>query len=311
MSFKPQIQGIQLKTDLDLDFYLPRLVELFVMDRRSSGCAAGTLIFYSQKLQHFLDYCDSQMVHSIKEIDANFIRSYMINLEEKGHNRGGLHAHFRSLRTFLKWYESEVEGWPNPINRVKAPRLNQEVLPPVSNSVALSLLSVCDKSTVFGCRDAAIILTLLDTGLRATELCNLNRYDLDQLGTVFVHLGKGRKDRIVFIGKKTKSAIKRYLNMRKDNNPALFLSKQGDRLTYDGLRQIISRKSTDAGVNEPSLHSFRRAFAINMLRAGVDIHTLSRLMGHSDISILSRYLKIEDSDIRAAHKKAGPVDGMG
>jgi integrase/recombinase XerC/integrase/recombinase XerD len=310
MSFKTHVQGTPLKTDLDIDFYIPRLVELFVMDRRSSGCAAGTLIFYSQKLQHFIDYCDSQLVHSIKEIDANLIRSYMITLEEKGHNKGGLHAHFRSLRTFLKWYENEVEGWPNPINKVKAPRLNNEVLPPVSIEVARALLSTCNKSTAFGCRDAAIILTLLDTGLRASELCHLNRNDVDQIGTVYVHLGKGRKDRLTFIGKKTKSMIKKYLILRKDNNPALFLTKSGERLTYDALRQIISRRSTEAGVEEPSLHSFRRGFALAMLRSGVDIHTLSRLMGHSDISILSRYLKIDDSDIRTAHKKGNPVDNI-
>jgi integrase/recombinase XerD len=308
METKDQIQGIVPK--LDLDVYLSRLVELFIMDRRSSGAAAGTIKFYSQKLQHFVDFCDGQLVKSITGIDANLLRLYMISLEEKGHNKGGLHAHYRAMRTFLLWYEAELDpaGWINPIKKLKAPRLPQEILPPVSIETVKALLKTCDKDTIFGMRDYAIILLLFDTGLRASEVLSLNRNDTDPTGAIFVHHGKGNKDRFAYIGKKSRLMVKKYLRLRTDEHPALFLSRLQERLTYDGLREIISRRAKAAGIKEPSLHSFRRAFALNMLRSGIDIHTLAKLMGHSGVVILAKYLKIDDTDTRAAHRKGNPVD---
>ncbi|HET8685343.1 MAG TPA: tyrosine-type recombinase/integrase, partial [Methanosarcina sp.] len=82
-------------------------------------------------------------------------------------------------------------------------------------------------------------------------------------------------------------------------------------LTYGGLRGIITRRSKQVGISTPSLHSFRRAFAINMLRAGVDLVTLARLMGHTSLTVLQRYLKQIPDDLRIAHAKGSPVDQRG
>ena len=88
----------------------------------------------------------------------------------------------------------------------------------------------------------------------------------------------------------------------------LWVSVQGNRLTYWGLRQVIRRRAEKAGVPAPSLHSFRRAFALLCLRNGADVYSLQKLMGHSDLSVLRRYLKQTEDDLRATHEKHGPVD---
>ena len=85
----------------------------------------------------------------------------------------------------------------------------------------------------------------------------------------------------------------------------------GERLTYFGLRQIIRRRAVAAKVDTPSLHSFRRAFALNMLRAGVDIFSLQKLMGHAEWQVLNRYLAQSTEDIAAAHRVGSPVDMNG
>jgi integrase/recombinase XerD len=79
-------------------------------------------------------------------------------------------------------------------------------------------------------------------------------------------------------------------------------------LSYDGLREVLTRRAADAKVKQPSLHSFRRAFALAMLRNGTDIYTLAKLMGHEGITVLQRYLKQTYQDTEAAHRRAGPVD---
>jgi len=84
-----------------------------------------------------------------------------------------------------------------------------------------------------------------------------------------------------------------------------------ERLVYDGLRSILTRRAQEAGVEEPALHDFRRAFALSMLRNGMDIFTLAKLMGHEGISVLQRYLKQTNLDTEEAHRRAGPVDNAG
>lgn len=88
----------------------------------------------------------------------------------------------------------------------------------------------------------------------------------------------------------------------------LWATANGQRLTYWGLRQVIRRRAKAAGVPVPGLHSFRRAFAILSLRGGVDLVSLQRLMGHSDLSVIKRYLAQTEGDLKAAHAKGGPVD---
>jgi integrase/recombinase XerD len=103
--------------------------------------------------------------------------------------------------------------------------------------------------------------------------------------------------------------MRSYLRMHPNQNPALFISKDGERLTYDGLRQLLERRAKSAKLcNKPTLHGFRRAFALNMLRSGVDIFALQRLMGHADLQVLRRYLAQNDEDNQLAHMRGGPVD---
>lgn len=296
--------------NLDIDTYLPRQVELFILDRRAAGLSSRTVDYYIDKLKPFIEFCEGQLIKSVLKVDAQVLREYMLSLAGSGHNKGGQHAHYRAVRAFLYWFELEMEpaGWKNPIKKVRAPKVPQEILKPVKIDEVKELLKACDKSNIFGLRDAAIFYMLFDTGLRASELLSLNRSDVDQIGTVTVRHGKGGKDRIVFIGKKSRLALRRYLNARRDELPPLFLSRYQDRLDYDGLRAIVERRAAEVHLSKITLHSFRRAFALNMLRAGTDIHTLAKLMGHSNVTILAKYLKIDETDTRAAHHRGNPVD---
>jgi integrase/recombinase XerD len=127
---------------------------------------------------------------------------------EDGHNPGGQHAAYRVLKTFLRWYEfeAEPEGWRNPITKVKAPRLTEEPMEPVDVQDVNKMACACDGSFL-GRRDKAVLLFLLDTGLRARELLQLDLEDIDLVsGSVLVRLGKGRKPRTVFLGQSNKES---------------------------------------------------------------------------------------------------------
>jgi integrase len=166
--------------------------------------------------------------------------------------------------------------------------------------------------TVASIWDAAILICLLDTGARASEFLNVDLEDLNQAsGTILIRHGKGSKPREVYLGRLSKQILRKYLKHRTDNSLALWVTHPrfgSGRLSYDGLREVLTRRAADAQVEEPSLHDFRRAFALAMLRNGTDVYTLAKLMGHEGITVLQRYLKQTYQDTEAAHRRAGPVD---
>ena len=116
---------------------------------------------------------------------------------------------------------------------------------------------------------------------------------------------------MVFIGKETKKAVRAYLRERNDSLRALWVTHdQGKRLAYGGLRALLERHAKMAGIDAPTAHGFRRAFAITMLRQGTDLVTLARLMGHSNLKVLQRYLRQLPEDLQMAHRNAAPVDSF-
>ncbi|MBN2549685.1 MAG: tyrosine-type recombinase/integrase [Anaerolineales bacterium] len=283
-----------------------------MLDRKAQNFAPGTIIFYRTMLSLFAKFCEARAITTIDQISPDELRRYLNWLEETGHNPGGIHAAYRAVKTFMRWLwdELEPEG-KNPIEKVKAPRLAIEPLDPANLDDVGAMLAVCN-SDFHGLRDKAIMLFLLDTGARAAECLALDLDDCDLVtGAILIRVGKGRKPRTVFTGQKTRKALRAYLKLRHDTNPAVWVTAQGERLGYVGLRAVMTRRAETAKVKPPELHSFRRAFALGMLRNGVDVYSLQSLMGHSDLQVLRRYLKQTDSDLAAAHRKGSPVDSMG
>ena len=297
---------------LVLDTYLETWIDAFLFDRKAQHLSKCTLIFYRNYLKLFTKYCDTQLITKIDQIEPGTIRQYMVWLENTNHNPGGVHAAYRSLRAFLFWWENETEpeGWKNPIRKVKAPKVGLDPLEPVSLETVKALIDTCERDNFNGIRDKAMFMCLLDTGARASEFMNINLTDINPYtGEILIREGKGRKPRTVFIGQKSRKAIRQYLRLRNDTTPALWVTvNRTERLTYWGLKDMVVRRSKLAGIKPPEIHAFRRQFAISCLRAGMNIYFLQNLMGHADLQVLNRYLKQTNQDVSEAHRQAGPVD---
>jgi integrase/recombinase XerD len=308
----------EIQTDLGNTLFVDSFQD-FIVDwanqfyqvKKSEGISSYTLIFYKQQLNHFLHYCDSQVITKISEITPNIIRQFLLWHQETGHNPGGQHAAFRVLRTFMLWYADEVEpeDWKNPIHKVKSPKVPEKILNPAPIEDIFAMVKTCKSNRFIDYRDKAALLFLLDTGVRARELLKINLDNINLMdGSVIILSGKGGKSRVVFLGKAARKSVRAYIKHRNDNNPALWITNNTERLSYGGLRGIIVRHAKLAGINQPSLHSIRRAFAINMLRAGIDVFSLRALMGHSNLDILRQYLKLSKDDLKAAQNRGSPVD---
>lgn len=284
------------------------VVKEFILSRRAKRCSKRTIGYYTYEIGTFVKFLLANGIDNVIDITPTHIREFLESLSRR--NAGGVHCAYRVVKTFLRWIASEYEpeGWKNPIVKVPPPKLHSEPLKPINMTDLKKMLDTCTRSFI-GTRDRAIMLMFLDTGLRAAEMVALKLENVDNT-TVSIHRGKGGKPRVAFIGNTTRQALNRYLRYRGLSAGPLWLSESHEPLNMNGLKSIIRRRAKVANVPMPGLHSFRRAFAIAMLKDGADLRSIQYLLGHSDISTTQRYLRLELEDLQAAHAEHGPVNGF-
>lgn len=258
----------------------------FLIAKEAEGLAPRTLEFYRCKLKQAPD-----------PLTRESIRSWLIELQTD-HTPGGVHAFYRAVRAYCRWLEWEYDI-PDPTDKIKPPKVPDEILDPAPQVWVDALVSACDSSW-HGIRDRAIIMLLDATGIRAGELCLLSIDAVDMaLSVIYVEHGKGGYPRAVDFDKRTKRALKAWIAIRFEM-PAFFQSSYRNRLTYDTLRAIITRRSKDAGVDPMGLHAFRRKHALDLHRAGESLLTIQKRLGHHSDLVLKRYIKLSREDMIAA-----------
>ncbi len=278
----------------------------FLTDCQIRNLAPRTLAIYRIHLADFASW----LREPLAQATTGDLRAYFLALRER-RNPGGQHQAFRVLRTFYRWLEAEGAIAANPMSRLKAPRVPEQTLDPVPLEHVQAMLKTCQGQDLLSLRDKAIILALVDTGARATELLSVDLGDVDvEGGTILLRVTKSKRPRAVFLGKVALRAMLKYLKARKDQEGPLWVADDGERLTYWGLRQVLRRRAERAGVPAPSAHAFRRLFAIQSLRSGLDVISLQKMLGHADLSVINRYVKQTLGDLKEAHDRHSPADKL-
>lgn len=281
----------------------------FTLYNRAARLTAKSQSFYECQLAPFVRYCHAHAIDSVGAITPVLVRAYLISLEDRQLSDYSVHAAARAIRAFLNFCVREEHIAVSPMARVAMPRVNKRILPAFSEDDVHRLIAGCDTK-----RDRALVLFLLDTGCRVSELVNLNGGDVNlRMGEVQIRKGKGGKGRSVFLGQAARDSLLAYYGVRgvPDEQAPVWLSQtRRKRLTLSGLQQLLKRLGRLSGVKHCSAHTFRRTFAITCLRNGMDIFRLARLMGHSDIGVLRQYLYLVKDDLRSAHAQFGSVDKL-
>ena len=223
-------------------------------------------------------------------------------------------AYFRAVRAFFNWCYREgiIDYTPFADGRLQCPKARQKVVPSYEDGDVSTMLQACqDHDRERSLRDTAIILLLLDTGIRASELCGLRLADLER-GRVKV-LGKGNKERQLTISPITEKAIRDYVRReRPDGEGALFLAKTGRALTASGLYQMIGERARQAGLTIRGVHRFRHAFAKGFITSGGPLHALQAILGHESPVMSMRYGRLASGDQTAQlHRQHSPVERLG
>lgn len=295
----------QLETTFDF------AVESFLIDCQARRLTPKTIEYYAKNLRTFTLYLADKRIGSVEALTHHELRHFMLALRKRNYSAQYQHNIYRSVRTFLNFCVSDGIIEESPLTKLRAPKLPTHEITAFTKDEIKTILKHCDTE-----RDRAICLVLLDSGLRQSEILALNVGDVNlATGATRVKQGKGQKDRTVYLGAKSRRQVHRYLSERNPTpgpNSALFIASRRPvhRLTTSGIVQMMGRLADATGIKHCSCHTFRRTFAINCLRNGMNVYALAKLMGHINIQMLERYLKIVEDDLAAAHGEFGVVDNL-
>lgn len=288
------------------------------------------------ELNYFIVWCEERSIKMPAEINRAILERYRQYTFHYHRQVDGLalslncqSSRLVSVRVFFRWLTRQHHLLVNPAGELDLPKKEQR-LPRHVLSVAeiAQVLNAAETTSAFamasglGLRDRAILETLYSTGIRRTELVNLNCSDLDlERGTLLIRLGKGKKDRMVPIGERALAWITRYQNeVRPDhiddeNEPSLFLSRQGKRQTGKQVssmaKKVIDSAKLDrmqnAGPLNSSCHLFRHACATHMLENGADIRYIQALLGHTNLSTTEIYTQVAIHKLKQVHDATHPA----
>lgn len=309
-------------------------IEGFCIAKTADGYSTLTIRGYQSSLGTLQEYLKNPEVQDITFEDLKRFMLFLHTDYQPERASGctdplataSFHRYWKAIRCFFKWAAEELQI-PRPDLELKMPAFTNREIVPFTEDEIRALLKACEHTKLvvdsnrksYQCRrptavrDRALILLLLDTGLRAGECVRLRVCDVNlENGEVCVmpHNIHKTRPRTVYLGNAGKKALWKYLAFREDKHPSdpLFMSINDQALTQVGIRSVIYTIAATAHVQNAHPHKFRHTFAIQYLRNGGDVFTLQRLLGHATLEMVRHYLALADTDSAEAHRRASPVD---
>jgi len=291
---------------------LENAFQLWLESMQARGLSPKSIAGYASEVGQFVRFLREQL--NLTDLDAvqpHHIRKWLIYRQQHGISNAQLHNDYRKPRTFWNWCIKEELTTNNPFAKVEKPKLQPTLKPALTPDEVEQILRACEGKDWLRLRDKALILLLLDTGLRIHEAHKLTVGDASQ-DAVLIR-GKGGKQRVVFLSAEVRLAIRRYLKAcpypLTDDSP-LWQGRNGA-LTLWGIMEVVEKIGKRAGLNRPlGAHTFRRTFATWSLRSGIDLEQLRQLMGHSDYTVLRQYLALVEADLKRAHQQHSPLNNL-
>jgi integrase/recombinase XerD len=304
---------------------LSKAIEGYKFSSLSAGKSPKTMNGYDWAFKRILKYLGDKEVEEITKNDLQRLFKYLHT--ESGLSSSSIQSVWRTVRSFYNWAVEDL-GIDRPDKDLTMPKVDTKEIVPLSEEEIKALLKSCD-STNFSngvrkkqfamrrptsTRDKAVILFLLDSGLRVSEFARLQVKDVNlENGEVIVkpfRTGHKSKSRVVYLGNKTRKILWKYLAEREEirEDDYLFVTMQGYQMNKDNIRQMMEGLGERANIKSIHPHKFRHTFAIQFLRNGGNVFELQRLLGHSSLDMVKRYLQLAQIDLQNAHKRASPVD---
>ena len=317
---------------------LTQTVDGFMLACEAQRLSPHTIRDYRTTLRRFAEFLASDP--PLAEIDATRVREFLAAMSQpQPRDRGavkGLPPKPLSKKTLLNYHTGLAALWSwalsegiverHVLREVARPVPEKPAIVPLTQADMKSLLAVCDRSREYlrpgkracdnhrstALRDRTILLLLLDTGMRASELCDLTPQDVDLKNRRVLVYGKGRKQRMIPISPDTAKSLWRYMEAERGDakiSAPLFVTVTDQPFRRTALLDLLHSLGERAGVQDCHPHRFRHTFAVMFLRNGGNAYELQMALGHSTLEMVQTYLHLAQTDLEQAHKTASPVTG--
>ncbi len=277
------------------------------------GLANNTIISYKRDLKSYLGFLESRGLDSLSKTSKNDISGFMLNQKDHGISASSISRRVAAIKSFYRFLVREKILKADPSSLIDSPKLWKKIPETLSLNEVEALLNSPKTTNPRGIRDKAILETLYATGMRVSEASGLKADDVN-LDIGFLRcIGKGNKERVIPLGKKAITSIKRYLEisrpffLNKKESEFLFLNRFGRRLSRQTIWKIIKHYARNTGIKKPiKPHILRHSFATHLLEGGADLRSVQEMLGHVDISTTQIYTHINKDRLKAIHKMFHP-----
>ncbi len=274
--------------------------------------SSNTVESYKRDVTQYITYLNESGIQDATLATKTTILSYLLSLQKKGKANSTVSRSLASLRSFYLFMMQNGMVSSNPTSNLEAPHVEKKLPQILSGSDVERLLEQPEPSDNKGIRDKAMLELLYATGIRVSELINLDISDVN-LQMSFIRCRGGKKERIIPMGNKAKEAVGYYINnaraymIKSDGEMALFVNCSGMRLSRQGFWKLIKYYGAKAGIKaQMTPHTLRHSFAAHLLENGADLHSIQEMMGHADISSTQVYSRALNSKLKDVYAKAHP-----
>ena len=294
---------------------LEAALEAFLSRCAALNLADGSVAWYGHILRDLAKFMESKRAHALQEVTPPLLRDHLTNLRRRGQASETVFRTYGGIRCAFRFWKREGFIADNPMDRVERPRREQALIRPLSAEQAGRLIDIPDKRSVYGLRDRAMMMLMLDSGLRISELLSLEANRIDWINSALTVMGKGRKERSIPFSARTAQALLEYAQGRSKaqiREPQFFLGKTGKKICRSKARKLILRYGRAAGIEgvRMSPHTLRHTFAVLYIRNGGDSFSLQEILGHSTLEMTRRYVNLASRDVAEQHKKFSPMEGL-
>ncbi len=312
------------------DIPLERLVRHFEVHNRTEGKSPRTLEWYARVLSHFEKYlkgCSHSLM--LGDLSLDVARGFVLHLQTRNKWEGhplirssddrlaatSVQNYVRGLRAFFSWLHKDGYTEEHLLAHLKPPKAPHKVVEILTDDEIRRILACLDPDTTTGCRNMAIIITFLDSGLRLTELTGLRLADAHIDEGYLKVMGKGAKERIVPIGSLAQKILLRHVfhfrqEPLRDDQDYLFLTLEGKPMSANAVNLIFVRLAERSGVKRLHAHLCRHTFATNYLLNGGNVFFLQQILGHTTLEMVRRYVTTASDQIVMQHGRFSPMDRM-
>lgn len=267
---------------------------------------------YQKDLDLFLEYINEHDIKDYQSIDTQNIREYISYLYNLKYSNKTISRKISALRSFFKYLNAKQIIKGNPMSSISTPKIEKKLPKFLNYEETEKFLNAFDNNNYIGLRNSLILEMLYSTGIRVSELSNVELKEISLSDRKIKITGKGNKERIVYFGTKCYDLIKNYLKdsyhkLNLKNSKYLFLSKTGRKICDREIRNIVDDAAKIAKINmKISPHVLRHTFATHMLNEGADLRSVQELLGHENLSTTQIYTHLTNEKIRNVYLNAHP-----